>query len=221
MTNTCVVCGSNSAAKNPGVSFHRFPSDVSRRREWLSVYDITEDQYKPYWRICSRHFPGGDVRFAPVLQRGKCVASHATQPTRRAPARQARNDPIARHSCGPPAKQTGTGSTLPAPAPPALISTVAEPLEQAHSLVREPSLREPAPLEDKDVAIALAREATTSDPSACSLGVIVHTALLDQVKALDAENQMLKQQVCIPQASCAVCVSLYIYHNTYNPDYLL
>lgn len=149
------------------MSFHRFPSDVNRRRVWLSVYDLTEDQYKPYWRICSRHFPGGDTRLAPVIQRGKRAASHSTQPTRETP--------------------------------PALIATAAEPLGHAHSLMREPSQPEPAPMEDRDVAIALSREATQSDPSSGSLGVVLHTALLTHAKALDAENQMLKQQVCITQ----------------------
>lgn len=34
-------------AKDPHVSFHRFPSDKDRRKEWLSIFKLGEEDVKP------------------------------------------------------------------------------------------------------------------------------------------------------------------------------
>ena len=64
MPSNCVICG-NSAMKDPGVSFHRLPSSPERKRQWLAAFDVTEEEWCPHWRVCSRHFPDGNPKTAP------------------------------------------------------------------------------------------------------------------------------------------------------------
>jgi 5-hydroxyisourate hydrolase len=51
--------------KDPGVSFHRLPSSVERKRQWLAAFDVTEEEWCTHWRVCSRHFPDGNPKAAP------------------------------------------------------------------------------------------------------------------------------------------------------------
>lgn len=64
MPSNCVICG-NSAMKDPGVSFHRLPSGPERKRQWLAAFDVSEEEWCPHWRVCSRHFPDGNPKSAP------------------------------------------------------------------------------------------------------------------------------------------------------------
>ena len=64
MPSNCVICG-NSAMKDPGVSFHRLPSSPERKRQWLAAFDVSEEEWCPHWRVCSRHFPDGNPKSAP------------------------------------------------------------------------------------------------------------------------------------------------------------
>ena len=56
----CCVCGNNHS-KDPNVSFHRFPSDRNKRGRWLEVFEMRESDVKSHMRVCSMHFPDGDV----------------------------------------------------------------------------------------------------------------------------------------------------------------
>ena len=56
----CCVCGNNHS-KDPYVSFHRFPSGHTKRGRWLEVFEMRGSDVKVHMRICSRHFPDGDV----------------------------------------------------------------------------------------------------------------------------------------------------------------
>ena len=51
--------------KDPGVSFHRLPSGPERKRQWLAAFDVSEEEWCPHWRVCSRHFPDGNPKSAP------------------------------------------------------------------------------------------------------------------------------------------------------------
>ena len=62
----CCVCGNNHS-KDPNVSFHRFPSDRTKRGRWLEVFDMHESDVKSHMRVCSRHFPDGDVSKPPNI----------------------------------------------------------------------------------------------------------------------------------------------------------
>lgn len=65
MPSNCVICG-NSAMKDPGVSFHRLPSSSERKRQWLVAFDVSEEEWCTHWRVCSRHFPEGNPKAAPL-----------------------------------------------------------------------------------------------------------------------------------------------------------
>lgn len=70
----CIVC-ENTKKKDPTVSFHRLPTDPSKRAEWLELLQLQEESIKPSSRVCSRHFPGGDSSKSPSLSLGKHLAS--------------------------------------------------------------------------------------------------------------------------------------------------
>ena len=72
--DTCVICGSTRAS-DPGVSFHQFPANPEKRVVWLRVFQIDESDIKPYFRVCSRHFPDGDAKKEPEVNLGKRFAS--------------------------------------------------------------------------------------------------------------------------------------------------
>lgn len=59
--------------KDPGVSFHRFPRDPLVRGKWLEVFQMSESDLKPSTRVCSRHFPDGNVKNLPSLNIGKSI----------------------------------------------------------------------------------------------------------------------------------------------------
>ena len=59
----------------PGASFHRFPADKTARARWSKNLQLGADAVKPYSRLCSRHFPGGDPSKEPQLNLGKRFAS--------------------------------------------------------------------------------------------------------------------------------------------------
>lgn len=75
----CRICA-NSQVKDPSISFHRFPRDPLVRGKWLEVFQLLESDLKPSTRVCSRHFPDGNVKNLPSMSIGKysiwifCVA---------------------------------------------------------------------------------------------------------------------------------------------------
>ncbi len=68
----CLVCG-NTQAKDPSVSFHRFPRDPAVRRVWLNTLGVQENELKPSSRVCSRHFPEGDAKKLPSMSLSKTI----------------------------------------------------------------------------------------------------------------------------------------------------
>ena len=56
--NCCIVCKATHV-KDPGVSFHHSPADVTVRAKWMSKLQLKADLVKPHLRVCNRHFPGG------------------------------------------------------------------------------------------------------------------------------------------------------------------
>ena len=60
MPNACIVCG-RVKGKGETVSMHRFPSDPTKKQEWLRVLGLTEDDVTQNSRVCSRHFLFGDT----------------------------------------------------------------------------------------------------------------------------------------------------------------
>ena len=74
MPDICFVCG-NTKSKDPGVAFHRFPQNPDKRSKWIRCLKLKKDSIKESHRICSRHFPNGDVNSDPSLVIGKKFAS--------------------------------------------------------------------------------------------------------------------------------------------------
>ena len=73
----CCVCG-NSRSKDPGVSFHRFPNKrihPERRAVWLQVFGMGKEDIGLDARVCSRHFPCGDIKHDPPMTVEKRFAS--------------------------------------------------------------------------------------------------------------------------------------------------
>ena len=74
----CIVCG-NSQVKDPDISFHRFSRDPVLRSRWLEVFQLQESDLKPSTRVCSRHFPEGDVKKEPSVSVGKYLVIPSIQ----------------------------------------------------------------------------------------------------------------------------------------------
>ena len=72
--DTCVFCG-NSRQKDPSVSMHRFPRDLTLRREWIKALKLDDSTIKDHHRVCRRHFPHGDPKNKPSISLGKRFAS--------------------------------------------------------------------------------------------------------------------------------------------------
>ena len=52
-----------------------FPSNKEKCSQWLEVLQITENQLKPHWRVCSRHFPYSNPSKLPTVTLGKRFCS--------------------------------------------------------------------------------------------------------------------------------------------------
>ena len=73
--SSCVVC---KRTRVKGVSLHRFPSlssQPARRRQWLTGLGLEEEQMLDHHRVCSLHFPNGDVSQVPSITLGRRFAS--------------------------------------------------------------------------------------------------------------------------------------------------
>lgn len=75
MPATCLVCHKTATSSNH--SMHRFPpkSAPAKRQQWLKAFQLEEHQVLDHHRVCSRHFPNGDISQAPSLNLGRRFAS--------------------------------------------------------------------------------------------------------------------------------------------------
>ena len=74
MPNTCVVCG-HVKGKGSKVSMHRFPSNESKRQEWLKALNISNESVTENTRICSKHFLYADTSNVPSIDIGRRFSS--------------------------------------------------------------------------------------------------------------------------------------------------
>ena len=82
MPNSCICCG-HTKRKTEKVSMFRFPADHSKRQQWITALNLTEDDINEESRICSKHFLNGDSANAPVLNLGSRFASPRKSDTER------------------------------------------------------------------------------------------------------------------------------------------
>ena len=188
--NACVVCG-NSRKKEPLLSYHRFPSNPEKRALWLRVFQLSEHQLKKHYRICSRHFPGGDPRNKPELCLGKRFASPVKKGdprTKRAKLLQYTKDNLetlsaaSSRSVTPLSSQSPPALHLPPPMLPLTVK-VGERSEVDYQVHELPGKSENTP------------ETTSACPSATMAPQqnLISAALLARIKVLEAENARLKK----------------------------
>ena len=72
--DACIVC-ENCRAKEPQLSCHHFPSNVDKWSLLLQVFQLTEQQLKLYYRVCSGHLPDADPKKKLNVWLGKQLAS--------------------------------------------------------------------------------------------------------------------------------------------------
>ena len=117
-----VVCG-NARVKAPQLSYHHFPSDHEKRALWLKVFQLTEEQFKPHHRVCSRHFRDGNPQKGPDVGLGKCFASPVNKGaprTKRAKLKQQAKESHLFASNSLSALCTSESSSVPSGSPPPL-----------------------------------------------------------------------------------------------------
>ena len=175
----CCVCG-NSRSKDPGVSFHRFPNQrmyPERRAVWLQVFGMCEEDIGPDARVCSRHFPCGDVKHAPTMTVGRRFVSpikrglRAERAKQREELKQVREFSSSRSKSVTPVPSTSSSR----PSTPCQVSVapIGEQLETNFQVHELPSVVD-APSQSSEAE------------------VLVNTALLARIEALEAENTQLK-----------------------------
>ena len=74
MPSSCIVCG-KTKTKGQSISMHHFPTDPSKRSQWLKAVNLYEGDIHEYTRICSRHFLYGDTSSVLSLCLGKRFVS--------------------------------------------------------------------------------------------------------------------------------------------------
>lgn len=165
--DTCVICR-NTCASDPSVSFHRFPANPEKRPVWLQVFQMDESDLKPYSRVCSRQFPDGDTKKEPEANLGKRFASPKKRDhlrVKRAKRRDSEKE-LAELRLKSPTLSPSTSRSV---TPTVQISTSAtESGCSTPTTVPENEKAEPQPLSNTEV--------------------LVNTALLARVEALEAEN---------------------------------
>ena len=171
--DTCLVCGSNRSS-DPSASFHRFPKDPERRSTWLCVFQLEESDIKSYSRVCSRHFPDGDVKNDPQVNLGKRFAS----PRKREHPRAKR------------AKRRSEDKDL------------SELRSKSESRSRSVTPALTTPSRPPQVSRSATPQAPPPDPSSAEKGavVLVNTALVARIEALEAENRSLRKNVALSQS---------------------
>ena len=147
---------------------------------WLSVFGKTEDDITSNSRVCSRHFPNGNVELSPVSTLGKRFASPIKKGVRAERAKQRQEQ-----------RQLSELSITPTPPSSSKASTSSRSVTPIVS---------PPPTTP---CIATIREQLSTDISVhelpnedgvpqSSTEVVVNTALLARIEVLEAENAQLK-----------------------------
>lgn len=182
------------------VLFHRYPpkSEPAKRKRWLLALDLPESDIADHHRICSKHFPNGDSSLTPLLHLGKKFRSPKkvwTARAQRAAKRRSMNTGVPtskRHlHCSPsPAPIVTPASSEPTDgedsAPGTRMSTpVSEVLLSDCGVCELPS--DESALDTSGISGSCTYESSTN--------VIVNTALVARVEALEAENKQLHRQL--------------------------
>ena len=195
----CIVCG-NTPAKDPDMSFHRFPlKGDPKRKVWLCEFGLDDDQVKSYSQICLSHFPDSNISNNPQKNLGKRFASPRKKGLPRSECakwREAKKQlfallkpptPSSSRSTTPALDTTLISSTASAlDLDPALTVGVGEQLCSEYQVHELPSDTTDGLSECLSTSLHSLPE-SSQGPSQCT-EVIVNTALLACVETLEAEN---------------------------------
>ena len=172
------------------------PLSSRQRQRWIEALSLQDIVIKDHHCICSRHFPNDDARNDPQLTLGKRFASPKKQWTGRAKGAKKREEhrrvaattlqlsPFSSRSPTP----TASTSVTPTPPPEPMITSIGEPLQSDYQMHELPT---------GDGG----QEASCPHPDIDE--VVVNTALLAQIEALESQNRVLteKLQVAMDQKS--------------------
>lgn len=198
MPSTCLICNHTSKRQASGVSFHRFPpkSEPVKRKQWLLALGLSESDVGDHHRVCSQHFPNCDCTQLPSSNLGKWLRSPKqilTARWQRAAKRKSANNgdkagPSAKHHLQYSTSDTTTheqsdveesGSST------AAVTPIGEVLLNDYDVHELPS-------ECSEESVL---ETSGSYANKSSTNVIVHTALVARIEALEIENKALHHQV--------------------------
>ena len=181
------VCG-NTRSKDPGVSFHRFPSqrvNPDRRAVWLHEFGMEEEDVGPHTRVCARHFPSGNVELDPTMTVGKRFASPIKKGLRAERARQREEQKQLRElsrlsgkSVTPVSSTDPLTTSIPSTSQ-VNIACVGEQLQSDFQVHELPS--------DADVSLDVSSQTQESEP-------LLNAALLARLEVLEAENAQFNSQ---------------------------
>ena len=180
----------------------RFPSDPDRKKLWLEAIGMTEDDITMHSRICSLHFWNGDPHQVPSL----CLGNRFISPKKKGTARAKRAEKRSRLSfsspelsCVQPVQRkvrTSTPATSELSDDTALSASIGEPLLSDYSVHELPGVSEST----SDGTGSSARDLPGASESASDrmTNIVVNSALLARVEALEAENIKLQKQLIKP-----------------------
>ena len=182
----CCVC-KNTTSKDPSISFHRFPSNKEKHSQWLEVLQITENQLKPHWRVCSRHFPDGDPSKLPTVTLGKRFCSPMKKGPRAKRAQKRRELSVLSASSPSPSSSRSSRSVTPLPTVCTSQGHEQATFQSECSISSEPCC-----------SLTLVNESLLSQSQT---QVTVNTALLARIDFLESENASLKKDKIEIQSS--------------------
>ena len=143
---------------------------MEKRAVWLRVFQLDESGLKPYSRVCSRHFPDGDAKKEPEVNLGKQVTSPKKRDHPRAKRAKIRDS----------VKELAELRLKSLTVSPS-TSRFVTPTVQISTCATESGCSTPA-------TVPAAQPPSDTE-------VLVNTALLARVEALEAENSRLKRDL--------------------------
>ena len=174
--------------------FHRIPKNPETRACWLRALKVQENDVKSSFRVCSRHFPGGDPLKTASLALVKCFASPIKQGPRseRAKQRVGQKQTMDSTTSDTPVTPSCSGSipVTPTPISPDPVPHQLLTAEVGEQLRTEYHVHELPSLESLDPPGGILQETLDSQGQLLES----NTILLARVAALEAENAQLKAQ---------------------------
>lgn len=210
----CMICG-NSRSKDKSVSLHRFPTNPAKRKAWIDALKLGEGDVKAHSRVCCRHFPNADSSKTPDLALGKRFASPKKSWTAR--AQRARKRSISQEL----AELSSRGKTSTPES--SFVAAASASCSRDASVSEDDCPPMTVPIGEQLMTDYLVHEFQTDDidlesvvsaqsssnlsrslntsvnasssVSQTDLNVIINSALIARIEALESENKCLKKSI--------------------------